>query len=80
MTNQLTQLSINLFISYANDACNWGGTPMIGGNVEQGLSENGSLSDLKKKGLIKTFESDGNQFIQFTKAGIEFAASLGIEI
>lgn len=75
----LTDESLKLFTEYAEDACNWGGTPCVGGNVKQTPARNGNLTDLKKAGLLRTFESDRQTWITFTPAGVALAANLGIE-
>ena len=51
MSNDLTDDSLKLFLALANDAGNWNGMPMIGGNVCNTKAELGNLSDLKKRGL-----------------------------
>lgn len=40
----LTPRSPELFFDYARDAGNWGGTPLVGGNVGGGREDNGNLS------------------------------------
>lgn len=76
----LTEESLKLFLLYANDAGNWNGNPLVGGNITHTQKDNGNLTDLKKKGLLTTFRSDGYDWIEFTAAGIAFAALHGIEI
>ena len=39
--------------------------------------QRGNLSDLKKKGFITTFRSDGCDFADFTELGIQFGKELG---
>ena len=82
MTTQikLTDASLALFKSYANDAGNWSGTPMVGGNVGGSQADVGNLTDLKKNGLLTTFASDGEKWVSFTEAGVTFAAEHGIKI
>ena len=77
---ELTEASKALFLAYARDAGNWSGTPMVGGNVGGSKQDAGNLTDLKKKGLLSTFESDDLEWVQFTPAGIEYANSQGVEI
>ena len=80
MTVQITDTSLNLFLAYAKDAGNWSGTPCVGCNVGGTKEERGNLTQLKKAGLIQTFFSDGDTFIQFTDAGRALAAKHGIEL
>lgn len=82
MTNGIgiTSLSKSLFIAYAKDACNWGGTPLVGGNVGGSTADRGNLTHLKKLGLLVTFHSDGSDWVDFTAAGKEYAKELGITI
>jgi len=78
---QLTAGSKALFQAYAEDADNWSGNPLVGGNVEHTLENNGHLTHLKKLNLLTTFESDDLMWIVFTCAGIEYAkAAFGIYI
>ncbi len=76
----ITDASLDLFIRYAKDAGNWGGSPMVGGNVRGSLEANGNLTQLKKAGLIRTFRSDGCDWVKFTGPGDSLAALLGIEL
>ena len=77
---QLTEGSLALFLAYAKDAGNWGGTPLVGGNVAQTATHNGNLTHLKKFGLLSTFRSDGWMWISFTDLGKAFAKENGINI
>jgi len=76
----LTATSYKLFCDLANDAGNWSGEPMLGGNVGSDAALRGNIADLKKKGLITTFRDEGCTFVQFTDAGVAYAASLGITL
>jgi len=76
----LTQQSHDLFMEYADDACNWCGMPMVGGNVAGSKARNGNLTDLKKAGLITTHTDDGCTFVVFTAAGKAYAAEHGVTI
>jgi hypothetical protein len=77
MTTNLTTQSLALFLELANDAGNWGGSPLFQGDKAQC----GNLSDLKRHGLIYTSEDDdGCVFVDFTDAGISFAKSCGIHL
>lgn len=71
MTN-LTPASTALFIALAQDAGNWGGTPLI--DVSE--AEKGNLSDLKSKDLLSTMVDDGCTFAYFTDAGVALAMTL----
>jgi hypothetical protein len=76
----ITYTSFEVFLAYARDAGNWGGTPCIGGNVGGSPQERGNLTQLKKAGLILTFRSDRCDFVQFTKAGRALADEMGVPI
>lgn len=76
----ITQTSLQVFLAYANDAGNWSGTPCIGGNVGGSKEERGNLTQLKRAGLIRTFRSDGCDWIEFTAAGYDLAKENGINL
>lgn len=76
----LTKTSLDLFVAYAEDADNWSGMPLVGGNVGGSKEERGNLTQLKKAGLITTFVDEGCTWIIFTDMGVEYAAALGITI
>jgi hypothetical protein len=76
----MTDRSLQLFLAYARDAGNWSGTPCVGGNVGGSKEDRGNLTQLKRAGLIKTFNSDGCTFVQFTDTGRKLAAEHGIII
>lgn len=76
----MTAKSLELFLAYANDAGEWGGCPLVGGNVGQGKAARGNLTQLKKEGLLTTFESDNLAWVSFTQKGIALAATHGITI
>lgn len=76
----ITKQSLSVFLAYAKDAGNWGGTPLVGGNVGGTTEERGNLTQLKRAGLITTFKSDGEVWVQFTEAGVAFAAEHGVEV
>lgn len=76
----ITEKSTRLFFAYAEDAGNWNGQPLVGGNVGGSKEDRGNLTQLKKAGLIET---DYDQYedltwIRFTDAGKEFADYLGV--
>lgn len=76
----ITERSLELFLAYAADAGNWGGTPLVGGNVGGSREDSGNLTQLKRAGLVTTLEDDGAVFIRFTESGRAFAAEHGVEI
>lgn len=80
MNIELTEASKKLFLAYAKDAGNWSGTPLVGGNVGGSKQDAGNLTDLKKKGLLSTFESEGLEWVQFSDLGIEYAKANGVEV
>ena len=77
---KITDESMRVFLAYAADACNWSGTPMIGGNVGGSKEERGNLTQLKRAKLITTFRDGGNDWLNFTDAGIALAAQHNITI
>lgn len=77
---EITERSLELFLAYARDAGNWGGTPLVGGNVGGKREDSGNLTQLKKAGLLYTSEDDGAVYIRFTDAGRALAAEHGVEI
>lgn len=78
--NQLTKASLNLFIEYIEDACNWGGHPWASiGNIRLNKEQRGNLTDLIKKELVIT-ETDpnfGGEVLSFTSSGVELVTELG---
>lgn len=76
----ITARSLELFLDYARDAPNWGGTPLVGGNVGGSREDNGNLTQLKQARLITTGDDSGDVFIYFTDAGESLAAEHGIEL
>ena len=78
--SDITERSLELFLKYARDAGNWGGTPLVGGNVESSREDNGNLTQLKRAGLITTSDGDGVVYIRFTEAGRALAAQHGIDV
>ncbi len=80
-TVEITQRSLDLFLAYARDARNWSGTPLVGGNIGGSKEDRGNLTQLKRAGLLVTFEEDRKlSWIIFTKAGAALAAEHGILI
>jgi hypothetical protein len=78
--NDITERSMKLFLDYARDADNWGGKPLIGGNVGGYAEDRGNLTQLKQAGLITTFKYDGETWIDFTDTGRALAAEHGVEM
>ena len=68
------------FFEYAKDAGNWGGYPLIGGNVGGDAADKGFIVNMKKRGLITTFVQDGDIWMDFTEKGLALALENGIEI
>jgi hypothetical protein len=81
---ETTAASKALFIAFAEDAGNWGGMPLVGGNVSITKEERGNLTHLKKLGLVITtevIESVGPLiWLEFTEAGERYANELGIHL
>lgn len=80
MSLNITQTSLNIFLAYAADACNWSGCPMVGGNVGGSKEERGNLTQLKQAGLIRTQYDEGCTWIYFTEEGKALALEHGITI
>lgn len=72
----ITDRSLEVFASYAEDAINWDGEPLLSGDA----AERGNLTQLKKAGLIDTFKDGGCTWIHFTDDGRALAESMGIDI
>ena len=77
---KLTKTSKALFTAYAQDAGNWNGTPLVGGNVAGTAALRGNLTQLKKAGLIGTVKDETGTWLWFTVAGIDYAGTLGIDL
>lgn len=75
----ITERSLALFLAYASDAGNWNGTPLVGGNVGGSKEDRGNLTQLKRAGLVTTFESDGEMWVSFTEAGKTLATEHGVK-
>lgn len=80
LASALTPASLKLFLEYADDAGNWNGTPLVGGNVGGSARDRGNLTHLKISGLITTDRDEGCTWVSFTAAGIALAALHGITI
>ena len=77
---KITEKSLQLFLAYARDAGNWSGSPPIGGNVGGRKEDRGNITQLKRAGLLSTYENDGFAWIQFTAEGIKLAEKHGIDL
>nr|AKH48109.1 hypothetical protein [uncultured marine virus] len=67
------------FVQYAEDAGNWGGSPLVGGNVGGDAADKGFVLNMKKAGLVTTCADDGCVWIDFTDAGALLAEQHGVE-
>lgn len=76
----LQPASLKLFLDLAKDAGNWGGTPLVDGNVRVGKFLRGNLTDLKRKGLLTTWKSDGESWVDFTLKGKLFALDYDVDL
>jgi hypothetical protein len=79
----LTTAVIERFLAYAKDAGNWGGEPLIGGNVGGDAADKGYIANMKKAGLVRTVQDSDNRecfWLIFTEAGKARAALNGILI
>lgn len=78
----LTEGSKALFLALAEDAPNWSGQPLFGGNVGGDRSSVGHLTDLKKKGLLETTQDEDDSkccWVHFTDLGIAYGTAYGID-
>jgi hypothetical protein len=81
MNTNITEASLKLFLTYADDAGNWGGTPWVcEGNHQLTAEQRGNLTQLKKAGLLRTVGEGRDAYIEFTVAGKALAAEHNIEI
>jgi len=77
----LTEESLKLFEKLADDAPNWNGSPLLGGNFNFTKEMRGNLSDLKKKDLVITEIDGGESWVYFTDKGKKLVKELyGFEI
>lgn len=77
---QITKKSLRLFLDYADDAGNWSGCPLVGGNVGGSKEDRGNLTQLKRAGLITTDVDEGCTWLYFTTLGKALAREHGIEL
>jgi hypothetical protein len=80
MTAPITERSLSVFLAYAEDAPNWSGVPLVGGNVGGSKEERGNLTQLKRAGLIETDTDGDHTWIYFTDAGKALARQHGFEV
>ena len=76
MSAPITDASLALFLSLAEDAGNWSGTPL----AEVTAAERGNLTQLKRAKLLVTFVDEGCPFVSFTPAGVALAAEHGQDL
>ncbi len=77
-----TQAEQELFLAYAQDAGNWSGMPLVGGNV--GSDDPSDLEGLEAAGLVRVEEQDEvvnrkrqvTHWVIFTEAGNALAKSI----
>ncbi|HKD62354.1 MAG TPA: hypothetical protein VKB47_17960 [Terracidiphilus sp.] len=78
---QITETSRQLLKRYAEDAGNWSGMPLVGGNVGGSKEDRGNLTQLKRAGLITTDVDEGCTWLIFTAAGRAYCqAEFGIDL
>lgn len=77
---KLTARSHELFMDAAQDAGNWGGLVPTDGNIEFTKEDRGNLTQLKKAGLVTTFQDEGCSWIKFTESGKAYAAENGVDL
>jgi hypothetical protein len=64
------------FVEYYNDRDNWGGTPLVGGNVGGDAADKGYIVNMKLRGWASTFKMDGDVFLEFTAEGVAAAEAM----
>lgn len=74
--DNMSYASYDLLRDLILDAPNWSGQPLIDITKEQ----RGNLSDLKRRGFLKTFKDEGCMFAIFTDLGKVAAERFGINI
>lgn len=77
---KLTDTSHQLFMELADDAGNWSGQPLLGGNVSSSKELRGNVTQLKRAGLISTQQDEGQTWVNFSPKGIEYAAQHGKDL
>lgn len=84
----ITDATLARFLAYAKDAGNWGGAPLVGGNVGGDPADKGFILNMKKAGLVTTWEDRDvingrvtvSVWVEFTDAGKALAAAHGITL
>lgn len=76
----ITTISLKLFLTYAEDANNWNGSPPVGDARGDHRAHRGNLTQLKQAGLIRTEQDEGLMWIVFTETGKSLAKQHGIVI
>ena len=79
-TTTQTDATLARFIEYARDARNWGGTPLVGGNVGGDTADKGYIVNMKLRGWAKTYLEGADAFLRFTAEGKALAAEHGVTI
>jgi hypothetical protein len=72
----ITEASAKLFEAIIKDAGNWGGTPPCYNHINK--QTRGNLTQLKRAGLVSTFDSDGDEWIYIEDAGKAEALRRGL--
>jgi hypothetical protein len=72
----ISDRSLSLFISLAQDAGNWAGQPIIDIDAQA----RGNLTQLKRAKLLRTFTDRDVAFAIFTNAGRDFASAHGVDL
>jgi hypothetical protein len=76
-----SRASHDLFMAFADDAGNWSGHPLVGGNFDFAREDRGNLTHLKQAGLVSTFRDErGHVWLSFTEAGKRYAAAHGTDL
>jgi len=86
-TKEVTPETLALFLQYANDAPNWTGSPLVGGNCPGDFAALGRISHMKMAGLVTTefqYDKVNNRktkltWMYFTEAGRALAAKHGVD-
>lgn len=84
----ITPASLALFLALARDAGNWNGTPLFGGNAGTSKAEQGNLTQLKRAGLVTTWDERDrvngliqvSTWVEFTDKGRALAAEHGVAL
>lgn len=78
---ELTPDSLKLFHYLADEKSRFGDDPYLEDLRTMSQADNGNITDLKKRGLIRVDEMTyGKHLVVFTPEGTKLAVSLGIDI